>query len=151
MDIQKITTKLLYGLFAVSAVVFILFFFIGFGEPWEDNPTMNSPMFLDVLLWWNIILAVICFGTMIWSFVKYVGEYGINKSYYYTWGLPIVTVAIGLVVGLINKNEVLLINGENSAVPFNNIVSDTCMVSIAILIVLSVAALIYSLIHSSKK
>lgn len=151
MDIQQTTNKILYTLFAISAVVILAFFLVGFNEPWEDNPTMNNPMLTDVLLWWCIILSVACFALMIWSFVKYVKEYGFNKSYLYTWGLPIVTIIIGLVVGLVNQNDHLLINNKDWCVPSENILTDTCMVSIGILIVLSIVATIYSLVLSSKQ
>ncbi len=151
MDIQKTTNKILYTLFAISAVVILAFFLVGFNDPWEENPTMYNPMFTDVLLWWCIILSVACFGLMIWSFVKYVKEYGFNKSYLYTWGLPVVTIIIGLVVGLVNQNDHLLINNKDWCIPSENILTDTCMISIGILIVLSIVAVIYSLVLSSKQ
>lgn len=151
MDIQKISNKILYTLFIISAVIVLGFFLIGFNEPWEDNPTMNDPLLTDVLIWWCIILSVAGFALMIWSFIKYVKEYGFNKSYLFTWGLPVVTIIIGLVVGLIKQNEHLLINNKDWCVPSENIITDTCMVSIGILIVVSIIAVIYSLVLSSKK
>ena len=151
MDIQKFTTKMLYILFAISAVVILLFFVVGFDNPWEKNPTINDPVFTDVLLWWNIILCVACFCTMVWSFAKYVKEYGFNKSYLYTWGLPVASLIIGLVVGLIKQNEHLMINGKDWCIPSDNILTDTCMISIGILLLIAFAALIYSLVLSSKK
>lgn len=151
MDIQKISTRILYVLFAISALVVILFYAVDFGRAWEENPTLNDPVLTDVLLWWNIILCVACFGTMIWSFIKYVKEYGFNKSYLYTWGLPVASVIIGLVVGLCNQGEILFKNKTERATPSEIILSDTSMIAIAILLVLAFVALIYSLLKSSKK
>ena len=151
MDIQKLSNRILYVLFAISAVIVLGFFLIGFNEPWEENPTMNDPMLTDALIWWCIILSVAGFALMIWSFVKYVKEYGFNKSYLYTWGLPVVTIIIGLVVGLINQNDHLMINNKDWCIPSENIITDTCMVSIGILIVASLVAVIYSFVLSYKQ
>ena len=151
MDIEKLSNKILYTLFAVSAVIVVLFFAVGYNRPWEENPTMEDPMLLDVLLWWTIILCIGGFGCLIWSFCKYVKDWGFQKSYIYTWGLPIVSAVIGIIVGVINKDEVLLINGERWNMPSDIILSDMCIVAIGILLVITIGTVIYSLVRDYKK
>lgn len=156
MNIDKISKITLWTLMGISIVVFILYFCIGFDTPWEENPKQYNPMFTDVLLIWNAILCIATFILMLVSFFMYVKEYGFNKSYIYTWGLPIVTIAIGAIVGLSNKNEVMLINGKDwntVADPqvFKMILTDASMVSIGILVALTIVAIIYSMIVTAKK
>ena len=78
-------------------------------------------------------------------------EYGFNKSYIYTWGLPIITLAIGAGVGFANKDEHMLINNEDWNVPSDIIITDACIVSIAILAVITIGAIIYSVILKAKQ
>ena len=151
MDIEKISNKILYILFGISAVVVLLFFAVGFNRPYEDNPTMNDPILTDVLLIWMILLCVGAFGCLIWSFSKYVKEWGFQRNYIYTWGLPIAAAIIGLIVGLINQNQVLIINGENWCVPSENILADVCIISTGILLLITIGVVIYSLVRDNNK
>lgn len=151
MNIEKISKYTLWALMGVSAIIFILFFVVNFDIKWEENPKMNNPMFTDVLIIWALVLTVATFVIMLVSFFMYVKEYGFNKSYIYTWGLPIVTLAIGAAVGMANKDEHMLINNEDWNVPSHIIVTDACIVSIAILAVITVGAIIYSVVLKAKQ
>ena len=151
MNIEKISKITLWVLMGVSAIIFILYFVIGFDNPYEENPKMNNPQFLDVMLVWAIVLCVATLILMLVSFFMYVKEYGFNKSYIYTWGLPIVTLAIGAAVGMANKDEHMLINNEDWNIPSDIIITDACIVSIAILAVITIGAIIYSVILKAKQ
>jgi len=151
MNIEKISKITLWVLMGVSAIIFILFFVVNFDTKWEENPKMNNPQFTDVLIIWGLVLCVATFIIMLISFFMYVKEYGFNKSYIYTWGLPIVTLAIGAAVGMANKDEHMLINNEDWNVPSDIIVTDACIVSIAILAVITIGSIIYSIILKAKQ
>ena len=151
MNIEKISKITLWVLMGVSAIIFILYFIIGFDNPYEENPKMNDPQFLDVVLIWGIVLTIATLILMLISFFMYVKEYGFNKSYIYTWGLPIITLAIGAGVGMANKGEHMLINNEDWNVPSDIIITDACIVSIAILAVITIGAIIYSVIMKAKQ
>lgn len=156
MNIEKVSKITLWVLMGISVVIFILFFFVGFSTPWEEQPKMSNPQFTDVLLWWNIALCIATAVLMLVSFFMYVKEYGFNKSYIYTWGLPLITLAIGAAIGFSNKNEVMLVNGKDwntAAKPevFNMILTDASMVSIGILFVLAIIAIIFSVVVKGKK
>ena len=90
MDIEKISKYLLYGLFGVSALIFVLFFIIGFGNEYEADPTKNNPALTDVVIVWSLILSVVAFVGMIVAYIMYIRQHGVEKSLFYTWGLPIV-------------------------------------------------------------
>ena len=151
MNIEKISKITLWVLMGVSVIIFILFFFVNFDIKWEENPKMNDPQFTDVLIIWALVLCVATFIIMLISFFMYVKEYGFNKSYIYTWGLPIVTLAIGAAVGMANKDEHMLINNEDWNVPSDIIITDACIVSIAILAVITIGSIIYSVIMKAKQ
>lgn len=156
MNIEKISKITLWVLMGISVVVFILYFGVGFSTPWEENPKQYNPTFTDALLIWNMVLCIVTFVLMLVSFFMYVKEYGFNKSYIYTWGLPIITIAIGAAIGVSNKSEVMLINGKDWNTPakpevFNMILTDASMVSIGILFVLAIIAIIYSVVIKAKK
>ncbi len=95
MNIEKISKITLWVLMGISAIIFILFFVVNFDNKWEENPKMNDPQFTDALIIWALVLTVATLIMMLVSFFMYVKEYGFNKSYLYTWGLPIITLAIG--------------------------------------------------------
>lgn len=151
MNIEKISKITLWVLMGISAVIFILYFVVGFDNPYEENPKMNDPQFLDVVLIWGIVLTIATLILMLVSFFMYVKEYGFNKSYIYTWGLPIITLAIGAGVGFANKDEHMLINNEDWNVPSDIIITDACIVSIAILAVITIGAIIYNVILKAKQ
>ena len=156
MDIEKISKYLLYGLFGVSALIFVLFFIIGFNNEYEADPTKNNPALTDVVIVWSLILAVVAFVGMIVAYIMYIKQHGLEKSLFYTWGLPIVTLIIGVVVGFANRHDTLLINGhqwntpEDSPEPFKHageiVISDASIISVIILSVIAIAAIIWSLV-----
>ena len=61
MKASKIASIVYYVLLALSAVVFVLFFCVGFGNQ-ESLPSgiYKSPQFTDLLMWWMYILAAVC-------------------------------------------------------------------------------------------
>lgn len=156
MNIDKISKITLWSLMGISVVIFILFFLVGFATPWEENPKQYDPQFTDALIIWSMVLSAATFVIMLVSFFMYVKEYGFNKSYLYTWGLPIITLAIGAAIGFSNKHEVMLINGKDwntEAKPevFNMVLTDSTMVSIGILFIIAIIAIIYSIVIKGKK
>ena len=150
MNTEKISKYVFYVLIGISIISFILFF-INFDRAWEENPKMNNPMFTDALIVWALVLTVATFVMMLVSFFMYVKEYGFNKSYIYTWGLPIITLALGAGLGIANKGEHMLINNEDWNIPSDIIITDACIVSIAILAVITIGAIIYSVILKAKQ
>ena len=61
MKASKIASIVYYVLLALSVVVFVLFFCVGFGNQ-ESLPSglYKSPQFTDLLIWWMYILVAIC-------------------------------------------------------------------------------------------
>ena len=61
MKASKIASIVYYVLLALSVVVFVLFFCVGFGNQ-ESLPSgfYKSPQFTNLLMWWMYILVAIC-------------------------------------------------------------------------------------------
>jgi hypothetical protein len=159
MNIDKLASWLLRGLMGVSILVFLLFFLIGYNIPYEENPNMNNPLLTDAVIILCILYTVVAVAATIWSaFQKGVQgssssrESGlIGRTGLVSGGLLVASIVIGVIVGIINQNETLLINGESWNNPLDIIITDASIISIIILLVVTVAALIYSMVVRVKK
>ena len=83
---------------------------------------------------------------MIGSFILYIIQHGLDKSIIYLWGLPIVSIVVGLIIGIGNKAETLMINGKAWNDPTDIILTDISIWGIAILSVIAIAVTIWSMI-----
>ncbi|MCH5177737.1 MAG: hypothetical protein J1F25_06910 [Prevotellaceae bacterium] len=151
MNIEKISKYLLAGLMGISIVVILLFFFVGFGEAYELNPKMNAPKMLDLLMGLIVVFIAVCAVSMLVSFIMFIKEHGFEKSIIYTWGLPIVSIAVGLGIGMTMKDEHLLINGKDWNIPSESLLTDTSMIAIGILAVVAIAVTVWSMVAESTK
>lgn len=151
MDIEKISKYVLTGLMTISIIIFILFFAIGYDTPYEENPKMNNPQLLDALCIWTYILIAAAAVFMLCSFIMFISQHGLNKSVMYTWGLPILSIAIGAGIGISNQSETLIINGKEWNDPTGIILTDASMVSIAVLAVIAVGVTAWSMISEISK
>ena len=48
---ERGSQRVLFAIIAVTAVVFALFYLVGFNHPFPDDPDFNEPRLTDVLLW----------------------------------------------------------------------------------------------------
>ena len=48
---ERISHRVLYVLIAITVVVYALFALVGFQIPYELDPSMNAPLFTDLLIW----------------------------------------------------------------------------------------------------
>ena len=158
--VEKISKITLWVLIGISLVVLALFLLVGYDTPYEENPKQVAPQLTDLLIIWTYILiavtAVAAVGAVLYGFVS-----GGNKSKHedvgmaskaglIAWGTFAVSVVIGIVVGISGKDEVLLINGERWNDPTDIILTDTSMLSILILTVVTIIATAFSMITNKK-
>ena len=159
--VEKISKITLWVLIGISLVVLALFLLVGYNTPYEENPTkMVDPQMTDLLIIWTYILiiatAVAAIGAVIYGFVS-----GGNKSKnedvglaskagLIAWGTFIVSVVIGLIVGFANKDELLIYNTNDKATPSGIIMTDTSMISILILTIVTIIATVFSMVTNKK-
>jgi len=159
MNIEKLSGWILKGLMAVTVIVFALFMLVGFDTPYEENPKMNAPLLTDAVIILSLVLIVAAACVTIWSaFMQFKTgnttskDEGIaGKTGLFATLAFVASIVIGIIVGVANSGEHLLINGKDWNNPTDIILTDTSMISIAILTVLSVAAVIYSMVAQNKK
>jgi len=158
--VEKISKITLWVLIGISLVVMALFLLVGYDTPYEENPKQVAPQLTDLLIIWTYILiavtAVAAVGAVIYGFVS-----GGNKSKHeevgpaskaglIAWGTFLVSVIIGVVMGISNQSEVLLINGERWNDPTDIILTDASMISILILTVVTILATAFSMVTNKK-
>lgn len=159
MNIEKLSGWILKGLMAVTIIVFALFMLVGFDTPYEENPKMNAPLLTDAVIILSLVLIIAAACVTIWSaFMQFKTgnttskDEGIaGKTGLFATLAFVASIVIGIIVGVANSGEHLLINGKDWNNPTDIILTDTSMISIAILTVLSVAAVIYSMVAQNKK
>ena len=109
MKTQLISKYVMLGVIAVSAIVFLLFFFVG----WDDEYVGDfvAPMFTSLLLFLMYGCVLLPAGLTVWSVVKtaqsnkgvdsasYTGVPG-GKIIMFTCLITIVSLAIGGVLGI---------------------------------------------------
>jgi len=160
MKSLKISDYVLWGLFGLSAIVLLLFLFVGYDTPYEEAPKFVAPKMLDVLLWWMYILIAATAVLTIWSAIKGMGAAGgpqakglAGKTGYIAFGLLIVSVIIGALVGAADK-DTLLINGHAFSAAEHKtdyLLTDISMISITIMMLATIIALIVSMVIQPKK
>lgn len=146
MDIEKISKYLLWGLFGVSLLIFVLYLIIGFNNPYDMDPTKNAPALTSVFVGWAMVLIVVAFVGMIWAYVSYIKTHGVERGLFFTWGLPIVTLVIGGLIGLMHKNQDFIYNMNDHASPSAIVISEAALISVFIVGLLAIAAIIWSLV-----
>lgn len=64
---ERLSVAFRRSVIIVSAVVFVLFYIVGFNMPYMANPSYNAPLLTDWVIWlmW-IVLALTC-GVLVWS------------------------------------------------------------------------------------
>lgn len=68
MKLEKISNNVLYVICAVSVLVFVLFFTVGYNN--FDEKGNTAPQLTSVLLCLQYILGIVTFCLMVWSVVK---------------------------------------------------------------------------------
>ena len=95
MKASKIASIAYYVLLAVSAVVLVLFFCVGFGNM-ESLPSgyYKSPQYTDLLMYWMYALAAICgICTLVGAVTAKGGKIDSNMP---TWGTVLAKVGLWL-------------------------------------------------------
>lgn len=150
MKTEKISRMVLYGLIAVSVIVFGLFFMVGFNRPWTGNPSYNAPLLTDVVLALMLMLVVGTIGVTIWAVSTALKKRGANSG----WDNNVPTRRIALTVGvsvllllgvsfLAGSSATMLVNGKPYDDSFWLKTADMFIVASLGLLLAAIAAVIY--------
>lgn len=116
---EKISQRVFYCLLALAALVFALFFLVGYDMPFEENPDFNAPLFTNVLLFLMWALFILAFCLAVYSIVnsyrknaskeKMVHGIPAKKIFHITW---IGTLVLLIVTFLLGSSSPMQINGN---------------------------------------
>ena len=156
MKASKIASIVYYVLLALSVVVFVLFFCVGFGNQ-ESLPSglYKSPQFTDLLMWWMYILVAICAVCTVVGAVTAKG--GKVDSQMPAWGNVLAKVGLWLFVPVLastwflgSKDPIMTGTGLY-ADAFWLQATDAIIYTVYVLLVVTAVALIASLSGMFKK
>ena len=151
MKIEKISQMALYICIGIILVSFALFLTIGYDNPVGDN---NEPILTDIIMWLMYLMVIATAGLTIWSGIKGMASSkgtdpaastGVpgGKVSLITWGLFVVSLVIGLVLGL-GESDFKAGDGTVTTAGWVTVVDAFC-VSIGILLVAAAAAVVVSM------
>ena len=156
MKASKIASIAYYILLAVSAVVLVLFFCVGFGNM-ESLPSgyYKSPQFTDVLMYWMYALAAICgVCTLVGAVTAKGGKVDSNMP---AWGAVLAKVGLWLFLPVLviawfmgSKSPIMTGTGLYEDA-FWLQVTDAIIYTVYVLLIVTAVALVASLSGIFKK
>jgi sterol desaturase/sphingolipid hydroxylase (fatty acid hydroxylase superfamily) len=159
MNTEKLSKWILWGLMGITIVSFALFMLVGYDTPYEENPKQNAPLLTDLILCLCFAFTFIAAALTVWSAILQITKGGstskdegmAGKTGLISTIALVASLAIGAIVGFSNSGERLLINGKDWNNPTDIIMTDMSIISIAILMVLTIVAVVYSMVVRTKK
>ena len=157
MKASKIASIVYYVLLILSAVVFVLFFCVGFGNM-ESLPSgfYKSPQYTDVLMYWMYALVAICAVCTVIGAVTAKG--GKVESNMPTWGKVLAQAGLWLFVPVLvvtyfmgDDTAIRLGTGELYDSQFWLVATDAMIYTIYVLVGVTILALVASLSGIFKK
>ncbi|MBF1442541.1 MAG: hypothetical protein HXN58_02260 [Prevotella pallens] len=143
---ERISQRILYVLIGVIALVFVLFFSVGFYTPFAGDPSFNAPLFTDVLLIFMCILFGLAVLTMVVSLIRTARTMSVKQRM--VNGIPTYKISIAvfgttllcLVLSFVfGSSRPMLINGANYTDTFWLKVSDMFVTSSIVLLLVAIA------------
>jgi len=67
---ERISRSVLYAIIALSALVFGLFYLVGYDTPDAENANFNSPMFTSAVIILAILLVIAVVAITVWAFIR---------------------------------------------------------------------------------
>ena len=157
MKASKIASIVYYVLLALSIVVFVLFFCVGFGNM-EAVPSgfKKSPQFLSLLMYWMYVLVAICTVCTVAGAVTAKG--GKVDSNMPKWGKILAQTGVWLFIPVLiisyflgDDTAIRLGTGELYDSKFWLVATDAVIYTIYVLVVVTILALVVSLSGVFKK
>lgn len=146
---EKLSRTILYAMLGLTALVFGLFYLIGYDRPFEENPQFTAPLMTNVLLVFIALVFLAALALGIWTLVvsirrrkgegKVVNGVPVAKI---TYGVAGFTVLLLVLTFLLGSSSALSINGASYTETFWLKAADMFVYSAIILIVVAVGLII---------
>lgn len=158
MDEERISQRILYVIIALSAIVFLAFYLIGFDTPFADDSSFKAPMLTDVLLGFMWFLLCIAIVTSVFAVVR--GVQRANRSEGVTNGIPArkityatygVTALLLVLTFVFGSTQSMLVNGQTFADSFWLRMSDMFVNTSLLLLVLAAGVVLFGATRYYRK
>lgn len=156
---ERISQRVLYLIIALTGVIFLLFWLVGFSQPFVDDPNFNAPLFTDVLLVFVAILAIVALALAIWALWREIKMLRQNKIVLDN-NIPVGkirryvilgTLASVLLTGLFASREAISVNGNQYTDWLGLTASDLFVNTSIIMIVAAIGTVIYGATKYRRK
>ena len=146
MDEERISQRILYVIVALSVIVFLAFYLIGYDMPFADNTAFNAPMLTDVLL--GFMWGLLALTTLASVFAVVRGIQRANRSEGVTNGIPArkITYTTYGVTAL-----TLVFNGQNFTDGFWLRMTDMFVNSSLLLLILAAGVVVFGATRYYRK
>lgn len=155
---ERISQRVLYVLIGIAALVFVLFFSVGFYAPFAENPAFNAPLLTDALIVFMWILLGLTVLVMLLSVFHTVKTISVKQRV--VNGIPTYKITIAvfgttflcLVLSfLFGSSDSMVINGATYADKFWLKASDMFVTSSLVLLLAAIGASVFGATRYYRK
>ena len=157
-SMKKKQSWLKIGLVAISAVVFIAFWSVGYDMPYEEDADFNAPLLTDMLLGFIYLLTVVAIGVTVYSIVhgiktrgrQSLTENGVpaGRITIITWGVTFALLASTFALG---STDPIKVNGKDFCEGIWLRLSDMFIISSGVMILLAILAVAFGMSGYSRR
>lgn len=155
---EKLSTRVLYVIAAVTMVIFLLFWLVGYDRPYEDDPNFTAPLFTNALLLLMYIVLVAAVVVVAWSMARGFKTSGGRQTRFnniptrrISLCVSAGTIVLMLLTFALGSSQPMRINGANYTDAFWLKVSDMFIFTSGLLIVAAIVAVAYGATKYSRK
>lgn len=156
--LKKLSSRILYLLVGTIAVVFAMFWLIGYNRPYDENPNFTAPLFTDLLLTAIIVLLFGAIAVGVWSVVRSVkvsgrGEKYVNNIPVRRTGIIVAcaTIAVMLLSFFLGSSDPMTINGTTYDDMLGLKLSDMFISTSLLMIAAAIVAVIMGSVKNIRK
>jgi hypothetical protein len=140
-----------YGLLAVIAVVFGLFFIVGYNRQYAENPNFREPLLTGTVVTFVLLMLLVAVVVALWSVTQSLQRRDKSSSEYN--GIPARLIAMAVAGGTIllmvitwffGSKTQMMVNGNNFSDSFWLKTADMFVVSILIMLATAIATTLYA-------
>ena len=157
-NIKKKQSWIIIGLIAISAVVFIAFWCVGYDMPYEEDADFNAPLLTDMLLGYIYLMVVVAIGVTAYSVVHGIrtrGRQGYSENGVAAGRIPIATwvftVLLLVISFALGSTEPIKVNGKDFCEGIWLRLSDMFIISSGVMILLAILAVAFGMSGYSRR
>lgn len=154
----KVSHTVFYILLTVIALMFGLFYLVGYDRPYEDNPEYNAPLLSGALVGFTLLFTaatvVVCVTALCVGMRRRENGGTIMNGIRSNRVASAVLAATSLILAVafaLGSSSPLIVNGQTYQSAFWLKAADMFVYSIAIMLILSVAAVAYGIIRGKYR